>query len=110
MAEATKGRGLGLTSTRERLNLVGGNLTIDSQLQRGTTIVVAMDEAFDLGDQFFDAAEGSPADGLLRDDVKPDFHLVEPGRVGRREVQVGHWQPAVTRPAMPWPVRPTRRS
>src|SRR6202008_2022720 len=37
---------------------------------------------------FFDAAEGSPTDGLLRDDVEPDFHLVEPGRVGRREVHV----------------------
>jgi hypothetical protein len=35
-----------------------------------------VDEAFDFGDQFFDAAEGSPADGLLRDDVEPDFYLV----------------------------------
>ena len=47
-----------------------------------------MDEAFDLGDKFFDAAEGAATDGLLRDDVEPDFHLVEPGRVGRCEVHV----------------------
>jgi hypothetical protein len=44
-----------------------------------------MDEVFDFGNKFFDAAEGAPADGLLRDDVEPDFHLVEPGRVGRRD-------------------------
>jgi NAD(P)-dependent dehydrogenase (short-subunit alcohol dehydrogenase family) len=38
--------------------------------------------------KFFDAAEGAPADGLLRDDVEPDFHLLEPGRVGGREVHM----------------------
>ena len=32
------GHGLGLTSMRERLNLVHGQLSIDTQLQRGTTI------------------------------------------------------------------------
>jgi signal transduction histidine kinase len=36
--EAMKGRGLGLTSIRERLKLVNGNLSVDSQLQHGTTI------------------------------------------------------------------------
>jgi PAS domain S-box-containing protein len=36
--EAMKGNGLGLTSIRERLKLVNGNLSIDSQPQRGTTI------------------------------------------------------------------------
>ena len=52
-----------------------------------------MDEAFDFGDKFFDTAEGAPTDSLLRDDVEADFHLVEPGRVGRREVHVvtGAW-------------------
>ncbi len=50
--------------------------------------VVTADEVFDFGDQFFNAAEGSATDGLLGDDVKPDFHLVEPGRVGRSEVHV----------------------
>lgn len=36
--EATKGRGLGLTSMKERLNMVDGQLSVDSKLQRGTTI------------------------------------------------------------------------
>jgi PAS domain S-box-containing protein len=36
--EAIKERGLGLTSMRERLKLVNGELSIDSQLERGTTI------------------------------------------------------------------------
>ena len=36
--EEGKGRGLGLTSMKERLKLVDGELAIDSQLQRGTTI------------------------------------------------------------------------
>jgi signal transduction histidine kinase len=36
--EAIKGRGLGLTSMRERLKLVNGELSTDSQLERGTTI------------------------------------------------------------------------
>jgi len=37
--DATKGNGLGLTSIRERLKLVNGTLFIDSQSQRGTTIL-----------------------------------------------------------------------
>jgi PAS domain S-box-containing protein len=36
--DAMKGRGLGLTSIRERLKLMNGDLSIDSQPQRGTTI------------------------------------------------------------------------
>jgi signal transduction histidine kinase len=35
---AMRGQGLGLSSIRERLKLVGGNLSIDSRLQRGTAI------------------------------------------------------------------------
>jgi signal transduction histidine kinase len=37
-AEATKGSGLGLVSMQERIKLVKGELTIDSQPTRGTTI------------------------------------------------------------------------
>ena len=37
--DATRGNGLGLTSIRERLKLVNGELYIDSQSQRGTTIL-----------------------------------------------------------------------
>ena len=47
-----------------------------------------MDERFDFGNKFFDLAEGTSTDGLLRDDAEPDFYLVEPGRVGGREVHV----------------------
>ena len=36
--EAIKGSGLGLTSMKERLKLVNGTLSIESQLERGTTI------------------------------------------------------------------------
>jgi signal transduction histidine kinase len=35
---ARKSRGLGLTSMEERLKLVKGTLSIESQLKRGTTI------------------------------------------------------------------------
>jgi signal transduction histidine kinase len=35
---AVKGRGLGLVSMKERLKLVGGDLSIESQPQHGTTI------------------------------------------------------------------------
>jgi signal transduction histidine kinase len=37
--DGVKGRGLGLISMKERLNLVGGELSIDSQPQTGTTIL-----------------------------------------------------------------------
>lgn len=36
---ASRGLGLGLTSMRERLKLVGGELFIDSQPTRGTTVL-----------------------------------------------------------------------
>ncbi len=36
--EAMRGSGLGLTSMKERLKVVGGELSIDSQPGRGTTI------------------------------------------------------------------------
>jgi signal transduction histidine kinase len=36
--EAMRGRGLGLTSMKERLKVVGGQLSIHSQRGRGTTI------------------------------------------------------------------------
>lgn len=40
LEEALKGRGLGLTSMRERLKLVDGELFVDSNPERGTTVHV----------------------------------------------------------------------
>jgi signal transduction histidine kinase len=39
---ASRGRGLGLTSMNERLKLVGGELFIDSQSARGTSVRVSI--------------------------------------------------------------------
>jgi hypothetical protein len=39
--------------------------------------IVAMNKAFDFGDQFFDAAEGPMSDGLLR--VRANFRDAEGG-------------------------------
>lgn len=39
-AQAIKGRGLGLTSMKERVALVDGELSIESQPQKGTTVFV----------------------------------------------------------------------
>jgi len=40
VAQAMKGRGLGLTSMKERVALVGGELSIESRPQNGTTVYV----------------------------------------------------------------------
>ena len=50
--------------------------------------IVGLDEVLDLGYQFFDAAEGVAANGLLGDDVEPDFNLIQPGSVGRSEMHL----------------------
>jgi hypothetical protein len=50
--------------------------------------VVGSDEVIDLRHQFFDAAERAATNGFLGDDVEPNFDLVEPGSVGRREVNL----------------------
>ena len=50
--------------------------------------IVGLNEAIDLGREFFSAAEGSPADGPLGDDREPGFPLIEPGGLGGGEVEV----------------------
>ena len=50
--------------------------------------VVVGDELLDLLNQLLGARERSAANGLLRDLVEPDFHLIEPGTVRRRIVHV----------------------
>ena len=48
-------------------------------------------EGEDLLLELGDGGEGAAADGLLGDDVEPDFDLVEPGGVGGGEVEVVAW-------------------
>jgi hypothetical protein len=50
-----------------------------------------LDVVIDFLDQVFHAAKGSPANGLLRNAVAPDFHLIEPGGIGRSEVHMESW-------------------
>jgi hypothetical protein len=50
--------------------------------------IVGSDEVLDLGYQFFDAAEGAAANGLLGDDVEPDFNLIQLGSMGRGEIHL----------------------
>ena len=50
--------------------------------------IVGLDEVLDLGYQFFDAAEGAAANGLLGDDAEPDFNLIQPGSAGRSEMHL----------------------
>ena len=51
-------------------------------------LVPMIDEALDLATQVSHGAEGSTANGFLRDVPEPTFHLIEPGRIGRRVVHV----------------------
>ena len=47
-----------------------------------------LDEMVDLPDQVFHASECAPADGLLGDDIEPYLHLVQPGSIGRRKMNL----------------------
>jgi hypothetical protein len=44
-------------------------------------LVVVLGEAVDFCDEILDALEGASADGLLGDESKPSFDLIEPGRI-----------------------------
>ena len=46
------------------------------------------DEVLDFVHEVFDAREGAATNGFLRDDPKPALHLVQPGGVGGRVVDV----------------------
>ena len=48
-------------------------------------------ELVDSGDQIPDAAEAAATDGPLSNRSKPAFHLIEPGRIGGRVVDVETW-------------------
>ncbi len=45
----------------------------------------------DFGDQLFDAREAAGPDRPLGDDPKPALHLVKPGGIGRRVVDMEPW-------------------
>ena len=47
-----------------------------------------LDEMVDFSDESFHASECSPANGLLGDDIEPDFHLVQPGSIRWREMSL----------------------
>src|SRR4030042_5801098 len=47
-----------------------------------------LDEMVDLADQVFHASECAPADGLLSDNIEPYLHLVQPGSIGRRKMNL----------------------
>src|SRR3954447_12234396 len=46
------------------------------------SVVTAVDEGADGGDEVFDAVEGSAADGLAGDDPEEDLDQVQPGATG----------------------------
>src|SRR5207244_11895960 len=50
--------------------------------------IVVLHKLIDLGHELRHAGKGPAADGALRDERKPALNLIEPGRVGRREVEV----------------------
>ena len=50
--------------------------------------VVVGDEGLDMGDEFRDALERSSVEGFGGKDREPDFDLVEPGGVRRREAEM----------------------
>jgi len=46
---------------------------------------------FRFSDEFFHTLERSPANGSLGDDIKPNFHLIEPGSISGRIVNLITW-------------------
>jgi len=49
-----------------------------------------LNEVIDFRGQVLDAPKGAPSNRLLSDQVEPDLHLVKPGGVGRRQMDVSH--------------------
>ena len=50
-----------------------------------------LDVMVDFCDQFLHTAKRSPAKSSLRDAIEPDFHLIEPGGIGRSEMHMESW-------------------
>lgn len=60
-------------------------------------LVVRFDEAVDAIDQFAHFPERAAPNRALRNEGEPAFHLIEPGRVRRREVEVKPGMPGEPR-------------
>src|SRR5690242_13823032 len=65
----------------------------ESNRLSGSTQRVGMDvggahELIDFRDQFLHALERPPSDDLLGDAIEPDFHLIQPGGIGRGEMNM----------------------
>ena len=56
--------------------------------ERFGILVVDLDEIFDRGDEFRDTAENPATNAFARDLSEPSLHQVQPGRTGRREMEV----------------------
>ena len=56
-----------------------------------TGFIVLGDEVIDLGNQIFDAGEGAAAHGLFSDVREEALDLIEPGAIGRNEVNMPSW-------------------
>jgi len=56
--------------------------------ERAGVGIGVLDEMIDLADQVFHVSEGAPADGLLSDNIEPYLHLVQPGSIGRRKMNL----------------------
>ena len=62
------------------------------------SLIIAVDERLDVRLQFADGGEGRAGKRLSGEDREPDFHLIEPGRLCGREVEVNvrmAFEPAV---------------
>src|SRR5215470_16152045 len=56
--------------------------------ERLCSAVRILNVVIDFFDQLLHAAKGPAANGLLRDAVEPDLHLIEPRGIGRSEVHM----------------------
>lgn len=56
--------------------------------ERPLVPVVLLGKALDVGNELAHVSERASTDGLLRNQAKPAFNLIEPTRVGRREMHV----------------------
>lgn len=69
-------------------DLVENLLVRPSPDERRCFGVVGFDEGLDFGDEILGGDEGAAPDLTLGNESEPAFYLIEPRRIGRREMQV----------------------